>query len=173
MPLPGVTVRPATADDVYRLADIVMQATKAQGRWPEMSPPEETEWRDGFAEWSRQNVHESSADNVLSVILKGREIIGRLRVTRLVFTGLDGRKARRIQLAGIQLAPSTQGQGIGTSVIRDLQAVATQEGIELLIGVEKDNAGARRLYERLGCSLTDETDDEYLLLWSPPVQTVH
>jgi hypothetical protein len=39
-----------------------METTKMQGRWPDMSPGEQTEWREGFAEWSRQIVQESSAD---------------------------------------------------------------------------------------------------------------
>src|SRR4051812_24355567 len=34
------TLRPATVDDAYLLADIVMAATKAQGRWPAMTSPE-------------------------------------------------------------------------------------------------------------------------------------
>lgn len=153
-----MSIRAATVDDAYRLADIVFEATRAQGRFPELSAAEHVEWRDGFADWSRQTVRESDPDNVLSVILSGQEIIGRLRVVR------DGAS---IRLAGIQLVPSAQNRGIGTAIVRDLQATAARQGVPLLIGVEKDNPDARRLYERLGCHLTEETDDEYLLQWTP------
>nr|WP_221377720.1 GNAT family N-acetyltransferase [Actinoplanes polyasparticus] len=147
-------VRPATADDAYVLADIVMAATKAQGRWPERSPEQDAEWREGFAEWSR----EPSPGSELSVILLDDEVVGRLRVVR---------RESALQLAGIQLLPSVQGRGIGTSIIRGLQDVAAREGIPLLIGVEKDNPRARRLYERLGCRLESESDEEFLLRWTP------
>jgi ribosomal protein S18 acetylase RimI-like enzyme len=167
VPVAGVTLRPATVDDVYLLADIVMEVTKLQGRWPDINSREQAEWREGHAEWSRQIVQESSADNILSVVMMGRKSIGRLRVTRHVISGPDGRLTRCIELSGIQLIPSAQGQGIGTSIIRDLQDAAAREGIPLRIGVEKDNVDAQRLYERLGCLLTDETDEEYVLLWSP------
>ncbi|WP_250033317.1 bifunctional NUDIX hydrolase family protein/GNAT family N-acetyltransferase [Paractinoplanes maris] len=152
--LPGVTLRPATADDAYVLADIVMAATKAQGRWTARSPGDEADWREGFAEWSRDTVREASPGNALSVIMLGDEVIGRLRVVRR-----DG----VVQLAGLQLVPSAQGRGIGSSIVRDLQTAAAGEGLTLLIGVEKDNPRARRLYERLGCVLESETGDEHLL----------
>ena len=143
-------VRPARDDEAYLLADIVMAATKAQGRWPDRTPEQDAEWREGFAAWSRETIPGSE----LSVILVDGEVVGRLRVVR---------QESAIQLAGIQLLPSAQGRGLGTSIIRDLQS----QGLPLVIGVEKDNPRARRLYERLGCVLESESDDEYLLRWTP------
>ena len=153
VPVPGVTLRPATAADAHLLADIVLAATRAQGRMPAMTPQEEAEWRDGFAEWSRRTL------DMLAVVMRGDEPIGRLRVVR---------DPGGIELAGIQLLPSAQGRGIGTSIIRDLQDTARREAVPLLIGVEKDNPGARRLYERLGFVLTGEDEKEYRLAWTYP-----
>ncbi|MCY1139738.1 GNAT family N-acetyltransferase [Actinoplanes sp. Pm04-4] len=147
-------LRPATADDADRLADIVMAATKAQGRWPDNTPEQDEQWRAGFAEWSRN----PEPDSFLSVILLDDEVVGRLRVVR---------RESALHLAGIQLLPSVQGRGIGTAIIRDLQGAAARDGVPLLIGVEKDNPRARRLYERLGCVVESESDDEYLLRWTP------
>jgi ribosomal protein S18 acetylase RimI-like enzyme len=155
-----VTLRRATADDAYVLADIVMAATKAQGRWPAMTSSEEADWRDRFAEWSCRAVEDADPDNVLAVVLDGENVIGRLRVVH----GTADQPFLR--LAGIQLLPAAQGRGIGTAIIRGLQDIARQERMPLLIDVEKDNAGARRLYERLGCVLTGEEGDEYQLCWT-------
>jgi ribosomal protein S18 acetylase RimI-like enzyme len=148
------TVRPATAGDAYRLADIVLAA----GGLPAMTPGERAEWHEGFAEWSRRTVLEADPGNVLSVVMAGGEVVGRLRVVR---------DQAGVELAGIQLLPAFQGRGIGTSIIRDLQVSAAREGVPLRLGVEKGNLGARRLYERLGFRLTGETDAEYLLTWVP------
>ncbi|MBL7259705.1 GNAT family N-acetyltransferase [Paractinoplanes lichenicola] len=147
------SLRPATLDDAVTLAEIVMAATKHQGRWPAMTPADEQEWRTGFADWSRQTL----AD--VSVIVEGGEAIGRLRVVRG-----DG----FLRLAGIQLLPSAQGRGIGTAIVRQLQSRARRESVPLLIGVEKDNPRARQLYERLGCVPVGENEagDEVELRWS-------
>ena len=160
------SIRPATAEDAYTLADIVIEATKAQGRWPTMTPREEADWRDGFADWSRQTVQVAEPTGTLSVIEIGGQAIGRLRVLRDMVNEADPSPARRIQLAGMQLIPTMQGQGIGTAVVRDLQHEAEREGVTLDISVEKDNPRARGLYERLGCVLIGESDDEYLLRWA-------
>jgi ribosomal protein S18 acetylase RimI-like enzyme len=155
-----VTLRGATADDAYILADIVMTATKAQGRWPAMASADEADWRDRFAGWSCRIVRDADPDNVLAVVLDGEDVIGRLRVVR----GTADQPFLR--LAAIQLVPAAQGRGIGTAIVRGLQDVARRERVPLLIGVEKDNARARRLYERLGCVLTGEEGDEYQLYWT-------
>ncbi|MEV4349729.1 GNAT family N-acetyltransferase [Actinoplanes sp. NPDC049596] len=152
MVLRGVSVRPATAGDAERLAEIVLEATEHQGRLPAMTERERAEWRDGFAEWSRRTVEEASPGNVLSVVLLGGEIVGRLRAVR---------EERGVRLAGIQLVPAVQGRGIGTSIILGLR----RDHRPLFINVDKDNDGARRLYERLRFTLCGETADEYLYSW--------
>ncbi|MFC3736774.1 GNAT family N-acetyltransferase [Paractinoplanes deccanensis] len=156
-------MRPATAGDAYRLADIVLAATEDQGRLPAMSLEERAEWREGFAEWSRRTAELADPANALSVITAEKnagtpdgEVIGRLRVVR---------DAGGLRLAGLQLVPEAQGRGIGTSIVRDLQERAAHEGVPLLLGVEKDNPRARRLYERLGFRKTGEANGEDLLRW--------
>lgn len=180
--LPGaVGLRPATADDAYLLADIAMAATEAQGRWPARTAREDDEWRAGFADWTRQTVEEADPLNILAVILDGENAIGRLRVKHRAAgerraedeprvadeqRAVDERPAA-VELAGLQLLPAAQNRGIGTAIVRGLQDVAAREGVPLLIGVEKDNPGARRLYERLGCVLVGEDGDEHRLRWTP------
>ena len=50
-PLPSVFVRPATEHDVTFLTDVVVVATRAQGRLPDDF--DEEAYRAGFAEWLR------------------------------------------------------------------------------------------------------------------------
>lgn len=160
MATPEWALRPATIEDAETLTDIVVAATKAQGRWPARTAETEREWRRRFIAWSRETAVTADPTNVLSVIEVAREAVGRLRVVRTTGQGPN------LELAGIQLRPAMQGRGIGTAVIRELQREATHRGGRLTLAVEKDNPRARALYERLGCVLVGESDDEYALHWT-------
>jgi ribosomal protein S18 acetylase RimI-like enzyme len=73
-----------------------------------------------------------------------------------------------IFLATIEIAPEWQRQGIGSAVIRNLQAEADSKGLPLRLQVLKANTSARRLYQRLGFQAAGETETHHLML-SPPV----
>ena len=148
-------IRPATAEDVGFLADVVIVATRAQGRLPRDF--DERQWREGFAEWTLKQVRGEIPDSTTSVVEVDNDRVGRLRVTRTV---------DHVVLCGIQLLPRIQRQGIGTAIIDDLKAQAAAVGLPLDLDVEKDNPGARRLYERLGFTQVGESEQEFNLRWS-------
>ena len=149
-------IRPATAEDVGFLADVVIEATKAQGRLP--NDFDERQWRNGFCEWTMEQVRGEIPDCVTSVVEVGNRRVGRLRIVR---------NGDLIELCGIQLLPDIQRQGIGSAIIEDLKVQATVASIPLGLGVEKDNQEARRLYERLGFVHVGETEQECKLRWNP------
>lgn len=149
-------LRPATADDAGFLTDVVMEATRDQGRVP--SDFDERRWREDFAQSTVDQVLGKVPDSTTSVVEVGNERVGRLRVVRT---------AEYIELCGIQLRPAYQRRGIGTEIIEDLKAQAAAVGIPLDLGVEKDNPQARKLYERLGFVQVAETGQESRLRWSP------
>lgn len=153
---PAYRIRPATLQDTGFLADVVLTATRAQGRLP--SAFDEPTWRNAFTEWTAKQVRGEVAGSTTSVIESGGEPVGRLRITR---------SPDRIELSGIQLLPHAQSRGIGTAIIENLKAEAKAAGIPLDISVEKDNPRAWRLYERLGCAKVAEEEQEHQLRWSP------
>lgn len=59
------------------------------------------------------------------------------------------RGADRLHVLDISLLPTARGQGIGSTLLRQLMAEAQQRGVALTISVEVHNP-ARRLYARLG-----------------------
>lgn len=154
--MPDYRLRPATAEDVGFLADVVIEATRAQGRLPEGF--DEQQWRKGFTHWTMEQVQNQGPDMATRVVEVDNERVGRLRITRT--TGC-------IELCGIQLLPGFQRRGIGTAIIEDLKVQAAAAGIPLDLGVEKDNPDARRLYERLGFRHVAETGQEHKLRWNP------
>lgn len=145
-------LRPAVLDDVAFLADVVITATIAQGRFP--PDVDLAEYRAGYEDWTRETILGLVPDCTLSVIEYERRPIGRLRVVRT---------STSITLAGIQLLPDYQKRKIGTTLIEQLKREAELKHVPLLISVEKDNPGAQRLYQRLGCRLIGQDEQEYHL----------
>ncbi len=150
-------IRPATAEDVRFLADVVLEATRAQDRLP--ADFDERQWRRAFCEWTMEQVRGEIPDTTTSVVEVDSESVGRLRITCT---------ADYMELCGIQLLPDIQRHGIGTAIIEDLKAEAAAAGISLELAVEKDNPDARKLYERLGFVQVGETQQDMKLRWSPP-----
>jgi ribosomal protein S18 acetylase RimI-like enzyme len=149
-------LRPATAEDVGFLTDVVIEATRAQGRLPDGF--DERQWRTDFSTWTMEQVRSDNPDRTTSVVEVDNERVGRVRISRT---------AGCIELCGIQLRPAFQRHGIGTAIIEHLKAQAAAAAIPLDLDVEKDNPEARRLYDRLGFVQIDETEQEFKLRWNP------
>jgi ribosomal protein S18 acetylase RimI-like enzyme len=152
----AIRLRPATLDDVVFLADVVITATLAQGRFP--PDVDLVEFRAGYEDWTRETILGAIPDCTLSVIEYDGSPIGRLRVVR---------PRTSITLAGIQLLPAYQNQRIGSTLIEQLKREAALKQVPLFISVEKDNPGAQRLYDRLGCRIIGEDEQEYHLEYRP------
>jgi ribosomal protein S18 acetylase RimI-like enzyme len=103
--------------------------------------------------WYRQHYAAASFE----VILVEGEPAGRLYVHR-------GKS--EIRIVDIALLPEHRGNGIGTSLLRDLLAEADAAGKRVTIHVERFNP-ALRLYERLGFSIAEDKG-VYLFLERPP-----
>lgn len=63
-------------------------------------------------------------------------------------------------LVQIQIVPALQGTGLGGAVIRNLLEEAARAGVAVSLQVLKVNP-ARRLYERLGFTITADTGHSY------------
>ena len=62
---------------------------------------------------------------------------------------------QEIILSQIQVLPHYQNQGIGTAIIRDLQALARMKGVLLTLHALKNNR-AIGLYKSLGFTISDD-----------------
>ena len=63
-----------------------------------------------------------------------------------------------VEIGEIQIDPSHQGRGLGTSVLLDVMATAGLEGRGVRLSVGLRNQKAIRLYERLGFSPAGQSD---------------
>jgi RimJ/RimL family protein N-acetyltransferase len=89
------------------------------------------------------------------LIIAGDRPIGRLYVARL---------EKQIRIMDITLLPEERGQGLGTSILRDLMKEAAEARKPLRIYVESFNASLR-LFERLGFSSIEENGIHLLMQW--------
>ncbi len=140
------TLRPATRDDFAFMRD-----TKLDG----MRPYVEATWG-----WDRQRQEDL--------------FLQKFDPDRSQIVVMDGADAGYIQLedhpeemflAGIYLTAASRRHGIGEAILRDLITVAAAREKPLTLRVLKVNP-ARHLYERVGFSVTAETDTHFLMRWS-------
>lgn len=149
--------RAATLSDIEFLTDVAIEATRHQGRFP--ADIDEAEYRAGFMEWTAEQVRDEIPGSATFVVEVDGIPAGRLRVVRA---------SDRLELAGIQLLPQHQSQGIGTHIVTELMNEAQSSDRRVELNVEKDNPRARALYERLGLVWESETNDEDHLVWQAP-----
>jgi ribosomal protein S18 acetylase RimI-like enzyme len=74
--------------------------------------------------------------------------------------------ADAIKIHEIVLLPSFQGKGVGSTILKQVQARAQLKDLPVKLQVLKAN-NAVKLYERLGFKNTDSTDTHNLMEWRP------
>jgi len=72
----------------------------------------------------------------------------------------------RVEVIEIQIALDHQNNGIGTQLMRDVMDRASQQGRDVVLSTGLKNAGAIRLYERLGFEATERTDSKVWMRYS-------
>lgn len=92
------------------------------------------------------------------LIVLNKKPIGRLYIDR---------RKDEIRLVDIALLPEYRGSGMGTALLKDIFAEATQVGKPVRIHVEHNNP-AMRLYTRLGFTTLEENGVYHLMEWLPP-----
>jgi GNAT superfamily N-acetyltransferase len=136
----GIRLRPMEAGD-----EIFFRALYAEVREPELCT---TDWpaaeKQAFcdAQYTLQDHHyrQHYADFEPWAICRDDTVIGRMYLA--TFDGL-------LILMDIAIATPHRGQGIGSTLLRDVIGQADMHGREIRLHVEPDNP-ARRLYARLG-----------------------
>ena len=138
-------LRPATADDRAFLRELYATSRADLA----LLPPELV-----ALQFSAQDAQYRRADASFEMIVVDGVDAGRISVQRT---------ATETRLMDITLAPAFRGRGIGSELVRALQA----EGRPVTLHVEAFNP-ARALYERLGFTVVQDQHGAYLsMVWTP------
>lgn len=78
------------------------------------------------------------------------------------------RGADFLNVAEIHLLPPFQGRGVGSAVLKSVQAEST--GLPVLIGCFRANRRAYQLYQQLGFTPITENDTHFILIYHPTTQ---
>jgi ribosomal protein S18 acetylase RimI-like enzyme len=141
-----ITTRPATFDDV----DALVQVLCAISALPAGEIRERLE--EDFRHDAREQVRGEIANSITYVICADDMRVGRLRVVRTT---------DYIEIAGLQVDPARQSQGIGTAVTNEILDEGRRTGLPVELDVSKENPNAERLYTRLGFHRIGENDKDY------------
>ncbi len=155
--LPRIALRAATPEDRELLYTVYADSRAEElARVPWTAEQKAAFLRQQFDAqdaWWRE--HYTTAE--LSVIEADGEPAGRLYVDEW---------KREVRIVDVAVLSTFRGRGIGTRLVRDVIARADGAGKPVTIHVEMFNAGARRLYERLGFELVHE-EGVYVLMRRP------
>lgn len=157
----GIALRGARDGD--RPALLALYATTRAEELAAQPWPEATRAQFVAQQYALQHRHfvEHFPDAAFLVLVRGGSVIGRLYVDRSTRTPRD-------LVVDILLAPEWRGAGIGAALLRAVQADAAARGREVELHVLRWNAGARRLYERLGFEVADAGSPHILMRWAAP-----
>ncbi|MFN2503057.1 MAG: N-acetyltransferase family protein [Acidimicrobiales bacterium] len=137
-PSPGgaVSVRPAAADDVEAMLD-VLERVVDEGRWVGTEPPlDRVDRRDRF-----MAAIESEAAVHLVAVVDG-QVVGELGMERAPYG---------VAHLGMCVDPGWRGRGVGGALVAEAIAAAPRLGAhKLALQVWPHNSVARRLYRRYG-----------------------
>lgn len=73
-----------------------------------------------------------------------------------------------LHLIDIALIAARRGRGVGTALMRALMAEARAAGCAMRLSVASGNAGAARLYRRLGFATVEERAADAVMEWRAP-----
>jgi ribosomal protein S18 acetylase RimI-like enzyme len=155
---PAVALRPVSPDDEQFLYEVYASTRRdelSQIPWSEAQLKSFLKMQLNARDQSYRMYYAGIDDRI---ILFQNQPIGRLIVVR---------GDEEIRLADIALLPEHRSSGTGTSLIKDLMTEAGETKRPIRLQVEKPNAAARRLYERLGFTTIGENITHFQMEYRP------
>jgi aminoglycoside 6'-N-acetyltransferase len=149
-PRAGFAIRSARPEDEPELTEIqhtsaIHHATIDPDRWQARSIEESVEAR---RYWHAQSPR---SEGIVAVGPDGK-LVGMIELWLKRPRGPAGARIPRVKVdLGIAVAPEWRGRGVGTALLAAAEAWARQQGAErMTLDLDVNNAGALRLYERVG-----------------------
>lgn len=153
-----ISLRPETAGDLDFLRDLYLSVRDDDPGFRDLPPAERTQLLEHQFGIQHRQYREHFPGAWFTLVLVDEKPGGRLYVTR---------QADGFRVIDLSLLPEFRGHGIGTQLMKNIQAEATRTQLPIRLQVVVDNP-ARRFYARLGFRETGQTDVRCQLEWRPP-----
>jgi ribosomal protein S18 acetylase RimI-like enzyme len=155
-----IALRPSESADEPFLYDIYASTRTDELALVDWSDEQKTAFVRQQFEAQARHYREYYPTATQEVILVDGEPAGRLYVDRW---------PNEIRVVDIAILPRFRGRGVGSALLRDVQAEAAASGRAVTLHVERFNR-AQQLYARLGFVPTDDAGPVHVLLrWTPGV----
>jgi GNAT superfamily N-acetyltransferase len=140
-----IVIRPATRDDLERVATLILLGAATQTMTPDEIAREvkHPAYAQAFAEL------EASPYSTVFVAERGGVVVGTYQLT--LTAGLAARGRKRAKVESVHVAPECRGQGIGAIMMDHAVAFAKQAGAGLVeLTSHNSRSDAHRFYSRIG-----------------------
>jgi ribosomal protein S18 acetylase RimI-like enzyme len=145
--VPAVTLRPVSPDDQVFLFQLYASTRAAELALLDWGETQRAVFLRAQFDAQRHDYTARFSTAGHQIILVDEQPAGRIWIAR---------GDEEIRVVDIALLPTARGLGIGTRLIKDLIAEATAAHKPLRLSVPKHREAARRLYERLGFTPTED-----------------
>lgn len=158
-PLGLLARRPRTDDDIGLLRALFASARRDELALMGWGPEEQRSFVDLQLRAREQHRRATRPDADLGILTLDGVPVGQLDLDRTDAS---------IEVVEIAVVPGLQGHGVGTAVLGQVLSEADEADLSVYLNVEHANAGARRLYERLGFVETGPVGPLHLAMERPP-----
>lgn len=149
-------LRPVRSQDREFLVELYISARGGGFTGPGWTEPEQVALLHAQYDLRCRHYAQVFPEAESSVVLVGEERVGRLEIHR----GDD-----EVRIVDIAVLPEYRSRGVGTAVLRRVQAKAEAHGLPVRLHVDIANVAAQRLYRRLGFVLHVNTGADLHLEW--------
>ncbi|HVT93619.1 MAG TPA: GNAT family N-acetyltransferase [Bryobacteraceae bacterium] len=151
-----ISRRPETAADEPFLRKLIIDTIALQLGASAWLAPMREQLLDMQYRARRAGVRSVFPDSASEIIIAGGVDVGWLVVAEL---------PDQIRIVEIMVREDYRGQGVGSSIVREIQHGARCAGRPVRLGVNSTNAAAIRLYERLGFRLAGGDEVQLEMVW--------
>jgi GNAT superfamily N-acetyltransferase len=152
-----VSLRPETVDDRPFLRDLHLSVRDEEPGFRELAPANRTALLDQQFTWQHAHYLAAFPQGWFTIVMVDDRPAGRFYLARL---------ADCMRVIDISLLPEYRGQGIGTQLLKNVQAESVRTGLPIRLSVVRSNS-AGSFYARLGFRITRLEDIRQEMEWSP------
>lgn len=152
-----VTLRPETPDDLPFLRDLYLSVRDDEPGFRELIPTERTKLLDQQFNWQREQYLAAFPHAWFTIVMVDEQPAGRLYLAQ---------QSDSFRVVDISLLPDYRSHGIGTQLMKNVQAESTRTRLPIRLSVVK-NDPAITFYERLGFRTISHQEIRLEMEWSP------